>query len=351
MFLVTSMGHFAGEGLRTLARHAARFIGAGFPVQHFQRRVERFQCAFALDRTQDVLRDDVAGAFPDRTQVGITHQPGVGPLLDIAGATAHLHRVAGGFAGIAAGAELEQGREDADAASCSLITGIGGFECARCGEGHRACGFRHQQDFHQLAACQRHLDHALAECHAVARHVPRLEVGAAHQAGSAHAVGQARHVDHVGHLHETTRFFTDEVGHRAFEPDFPARHGACAHLVLQAHDAIVIPAAIGQGAGQQEQAQAARAAIWSVGWRGAPRAVLRPCQHQRQFGIGIRAEPFVTGEQPVVTGAGGDGGGCANVGTGTLFGHEHRALGVNVHILRSQARQIARHQFRAAEFA
>ena len=46
--------------------------------------------------------------------MGIAQQAGIAPLLNIAAATPHLHRVAGHTAGVAAGAELEKGRHDAD---------------------------------------------------------------------------------------------------------------------------------------------------------------------------------------------------------------------------------------------
>ncbi|MCY1184637.1 hypothetical protein D9M73_253470 [compost metagenome] len=87
--------------------------------------VQGLQGLFAGDRAGDVQRHDVAGAFPDRTEVGIAHQARVAPLLDVADAAAHLHGVAGHPAGVAAGAELDQRGEDAHALLRAGIAAVG----------------------------------------------------------------------------------------------------------------------------------------------------------------------------------------------------------------------------------
>ncbi|MDH6591738.1 hypothetical protein M2165_001627 [Variovorax sp. TBS-050B] len=163
---------------------------------------------------------------------------------------------------------------------------------------------------------------------------------AAHQAGGAHPVRQPRVVDHVGHLHEAAAFLAHEVGDRALEPDLAARHRARAELVLQAHDAVVVEAAVVEPARQQEE----RHALHAFG------AVLGACEHHRKVGIGVGAEPLVAGEAPAAVGlARGARGGGRDVGTRGLLGHEHRALGQFIEVERGQARQVLGDQVRAAE--
>src|SRR5258706_4316965 len=89
-----------------------------------QRGQQGFEAVLAPDRPQHVERDDVGSALPDRAEVRIAHQARVGPLLGVADAAAHFHRVAGDLARVAAGAELDERRHDADAASRRFIAGV-----------------------------------------------------------------------------------------------------------------------------------------------------------------------------------------------------------------------------------
>src|SRR5690606_4913979 len=84
----------------------AREIGRDMPL-------EGLAGAFAPHGTDDVERDDVAGAFPDRSEMRIAHEPRIGPFLDVAAAAADLHGVARDLARISTGPVLDQRRHDA----------------------------------------------------------------------------------------------------------------------------------------------------------------------------------------------------------------------------------------------
>jgi hypothetical protein len=63
--------------------------------------------AVAADRAlQRVDRHDIAGAFPDRAEMGIAQQPRGDEFLDIPNAPAHLQRVAADLSGISASREI-----------------------------------------------------------------------------------------------------------------------------------------------------------------------------------------------------------------------------------------------------
>ena len=303
--------------------------------------MQGFQRLLAPDGAHHVQRDDVAGALPDRTQMRVAHQARIGPFFYVAAAAAHFHGVAGGASRVAAGAEFDQGGEDAHAAARLLVALIRAGEFDRSQHEHAARLFRRQHQFEQLAAHQRQVDQLAPEGLAVARKMQRVGERAAHHAGRAHAVGEPRHIDHVGHLREAAAEFAHEVGGRAFHADFAARHVARAQLVLQPDDAVLVCAAVGQGARQQEQPQAA----------GSGHAAFGARQHQREVRIGVGAEPLVAVELPGVALRPGDGGHRAYVGSCALFGDEHGALGQGIHVGRGQPRQVARDQFRCAEFA
>ena len=320
---------------------------------------QRRQGVVTLDRAQHVERDDVAGAFPDRAEVGVTHQPGVAPFLDVAAAAAHLHRVAGDLAGVAAGAELDQRRQDAHQSVGSAIGAADGVRLAQRLGGLQQHGARllgGQQQLQQLAAHQRQVDQAFAESLALLRDIQRLAIRPAHQPGRTHAVGQARVVDHVGHLLEAAAGFADQPGARAFEPDLAAGHRPRAQLVLQPQDAEGVGRAVAQRARQQEQRDALHASRRAIDAR----------QHHRQAGVGVGAKPLVAPQAVAAVGiavsvacAGacsaaqrlGARGGGRHVRAGALFGHEHRALAQLVDILRGQPRQVALHQGGRAELA
>ncbi|MNI45352.1 hypothetical protein D3C73_997740 [compost metagenome] len=179
----------------------------------------------------------------------IAHQARLGPFLDIAAAAAHFHRVARDLAGVAAGTELDQRRQDAGKRRVSRAL-VGVRQRARRLEHDAARLFRPHRHLDQLALHQRHVDQSLAEGAAVLRHVDGFGHRAAHQAGRAHAVGQARIVDHVGHLLEAAAAFAHQPGNGPFQADLAAGHRARAQLVLQAQDAVVVVAAVVQVARQ-----------------------------------------------------------------------------------------------------
>src|SRR3546814_10917001 len=56
---------------------------------------------------------DVAGTFPQHAEMRVADEARVHPVLDVAVAAAHLHRGGGDADVVAAGAELEQRRQDA----------------------------------------------------------------------------------------------------------------------------------------------------------------------------------------------------------------------------------------------
>ena len=182
----------AGERFSAAPGGSQKFIDARFARQIIQLSRQCIECAFAPDCAQHVLRDDIAGAFPNRAEVCIARQARIRPFFDVAGAAAHFHRVAGGAPRITAGAELEQWREDANALLrgelLSRIASVGRLQCARGGKHDRTRRFGGQQNLAQLAAGERHFDQAFTECDAMFGHMPRLKIRAPHQAGGTHAV-------------------------------------------------------------------------------------------------------------------------------------------------------------------
>ncbi|VWC24643.1 hypothetical protein BTE28158_06020 [Burkholderia territorii] len=257
----------------------------------------------------------------------VAHEARIAPLLDVAGAAAHFHRIARHAARIAARAELDQRRQDAHAARGLRIARIRLRQQQRDLHEHRACGLGGQQHLHQLALHQRHVDQLAAECGAMRGHVQRLVQRASHQARRAHAVRQPRHVDHVGHLVKATADLADQPGLRAFERDLAARHRTAAELVLQPHDPVAVARAVRQCLRQQEQREALDAVRRAVG----------PREDHREVGVRVRAEPLVAVQAPhrpalrigFARRARRD---AADVGAGRLLGHEHRALEQRVEI-------------------
>jgi hypothetical protein len=96
-----------------------------------------FRAVTADGAPQCVQRDDVAGAFPDRAEMGVTQQPRGRELLDIAGAAAHLERVAADFPRIARRAEFQGRRQDAQQRRRILAAGLGTVERICGEEAHR----------------------------------------------------------------------------------------------------------------------------------------------------------------------------------------------------------------------
>ena len=279
----------AQRGLEHRARpaHAAACRPAGRAGAAAQRR----QRAFAADRAQHVERDDVAGAFPDRAQVRVAHQPRVGPFLDVAAAAAHLHRVAGDLARIAAGAELDQRRQDAHqrvgrAASPASARSqrLGGLEH------HRARLLGRQQQLEQLAAHQRHVDQAAAEGARVRarRTAPRCSARRISPAART-PLRQARVVDHVGHLLEA-----------AAAPRRPARRarlrGGSRRWPSSACRAC--PSAARCGRRWRVPSGSVRGSRNSDTPFMPGRRAVDARQHHRQAGVGVGAEPLVAVQAP-----------------------------------------------------
>ena len=270
----------------------------------------------------------------------VAQQARLGPLFDIAAAAAHFHAVAGDFARIAAGAELDERGKNARQRRIALAL-IGGRQRLSGLQHDAARLFGPDRHLGQLPAHQRHVDEPLAEGPAVLRHEGRLGQCTAHQAGRAHAVGQARVVDHVGHLLEALAAFAHQPGARAFHADLAAGHGAGAQLVLQSQDAIVVVRPVGQVARQQKERHARQA-----------RRVFAARQHHGKAGVGVGAEPFVAAQQPAAVGLlAGHGFGGAHVRARGLFGHEHGALAQFVEVLRDDLGQHFLYQRGVAELA
>ncbi|ATH41953.1 hypothetical protein BHR52_01310 [Bordetella pertussis] len=115
----------AVEGARLRRRQLGRARRAG-GQQGLHMALQRRQGVGLADSAQYVQRHDVAGAFPDRAEMRIAHQARLDPFFDIAAAAADLHRVAGHLARVAAGAELDQRREDARQRRLALAAVGGG---------------------------------------------------------------------------------------------------------------------------------------------------------------------------------------------------------------------------------
>ncbi|MNG01828.1 hypothetical protein D3C84_848240 [compost metagenome] len=128
--LVAALGGHFGHGRCCAVQQAAqerreRCGQLGLGEQLLQVALQGSQGILAGDGAGDVQRDYVAGAFPDRAEVGVAHQARIAPLLDVPHAAAHLHGVASDPACVAAGAELDQRREDAHALLRLGIAAIG----------------------------------------------------------------------------------------------------------------------------------------------------------------------------------------------------------------------------------
>ncbi|KGX30923.1 hypothetical protein Y600_390 [Burkholderia pseudomallei MSHR3709] len=299
-----------------------------------QERAQRRERPFALDRPRDVERDDVARALPDRAEMCIAQHARIAPLLDVAGAAAHLHRIAGNAARIAARAELDERRQDPHAAACLRVARVRLREQQRDLHEQRARLLGRHEHLDELPLHQRHVDQLAAERFAMARDVQRLRRRAPHQPRCAHAVRQTRHVDHVGHLMKAAADLADQIGFGAVERDLAARHRTAAELVLQAYDPIAIARAVGERLRQQEQ----REALHAVG------RAFGPGEHHREIGVRVRAEPLVAEQPPCRRTVGGRAAhrtrrDAADVGARRLLGHEHRALIQHVEIARREPRQ------------
>ena len=158
-----------------------------------QVRRKRGISTMAADRALErIERHDVAGSFPDRTEMGIAQQPRGGEFLDVTDAAAHLQRVAADLAGIAGGAEFQCRRQDAQQRRGVLAAGFGAIERVGGEKAHRQRLLGGEHDLHQLPPRQRQVDDAASEHHAILRHRHRVVMGAPHQRGGFDAVGEPR---------------------------------------------------------------------------------------------------------------------------------------------------------------
>ena len=180
--------------------------------QSAQVQLKHRQRVVARNGTQDIQRHDVAGALPDRAQVRIAQQTGVAPLFDVAAAAAHFHRVAGDAPCIAAGAKLDQRRQDARQCRRAGLASIGAPQCLGGLKEHAARLLGGQQQLQQLPAHQGQVNQAAAKGLAFTRHKEGLAASPSHQPGGAHAVGQTRVVDHVGHQLKAAPWLAHQPG-------------------------------------------------------------------------------------------------------------------------------------------
>jgi hypothetical protein len=171
--------------------------------------------AVAADRPLERIEGhDVAGAFPDRAEMGVAQQPRGGEFLDVTDAAAHLQRVTTDLARIAGGAEFQRRRQNTQQRRGVLAAGLGAVERVRGEKAHRQRLLGGQHDLHQLPPRQRQIDNALAEHHAILRHRHGVVMGAPHQRGGFDAVGKPRRIDHFGHLHEAAIELADRIGNQ-----------------------------------------------------------------------------------------------------------------------------------------
>ena len=113
------------------------------PGEDAAHRVREVRCATELAHApQHVEGDDVARALPDRAQVGVADQAGVGPFLDVAVAAADLHGLAGDDAGAFADVVLRERGEDPDQPARGFVTVVGRLQTLRAvrHEGERRLG-------------------------------------------------------------------------------------------------------------------------------------------------------------------------------------------------------------------
>ena len=304
-------------------RHVGRIIQPRMQIGR-----QRIVRAMPADRArQRIDGDDVAGAFPDRTEMRIAQQPRGREFLNVADAAAHLQRIAADLAGIAGRAEFQGRRQDAQQRRCILAARLGTIERIGREETKREPLLGRQHDLHQLALRQRLVDDAAAEHHAIAGHRHRIVMRAAHQRGRLDAVGKPRGVHHLGHLHKAAVELADCVRNRAFQLDLARGHRARPELVLQPHDPVMIRRAVIEPARHQEQADAART---------RPGA-FRPRQQHHDFRVRIGAEPFFAIETPVTALLHRPRRQRADVGAALLLGHELAALRQLAHVGLRQA--------------
>jgi hypothetical protein len=290
-----------------------------------QRASERRMRAVAADgAADDVQRVDARRAFPDETEMSVADELGVGPVLDVAVAAAHLHGAGGDRHVVAAGAVLHQGGEDAEL----RLVAPGHRHGRRDGDREGLFGRHHELE--QLPPRHRVIDQGAAEGAAVACHLQRLVQAAPHHAGGAEAVRQAREVDLIHHLPEAAAGLAEDIGDGAFHDDLAGGHGARAELVLEPHDPVAVAAAVLEPSRHHEQRQAGIA-------RGR---ALAAGEQQHDVMVGAGTEPLVAPQLPVVAGAMGRKLDAGKVGAAGLLGHELRALEQGVHVLAEHARQV-----------
>ncbi len=273
--------------------------------------------------------------------MGIADQPRIHPFLDVTVAAAHFHGTGRHRNVVAAGAEFQQRREDSQHAFRALRAGIGAIHRIGAEQEDRERlfgGYRHLQ---KLAAEQGVFDDGLAKGLSRSRADHRLVDAAPHHCGGPNAMGQPRQVDLFHHLLEAAIRLADQIGDRALQQDFAARHRTGAQFVLEANDAVGVAAAIFQPARQGKQCESLGAC-----WRA-----FRPRQQQRDIRVGVRAEPFVAEQPPYAVLAARDGFDRADVGAAGTFGHELRALPHRRDVAGQHLRQQIILQLGAGEFA
>ena len=269
-----------------------------------------------------VQRVDVGGALPDRADLCVAHQARGHPFLDVADAAADLEGGTGDRDVVAAGAELVDRCEDAQQVRGILVALVRAAHRVGREGVHRQRLLGRQHDLHELPAQQRIFRRGFAEGAAAARGGQRLVEAAAHHRGGAHAMAQPRQVDLAHHLLEAMVHVADQIGGGAVEHDLTRRHGARAELVLQPHDPVAVARAVLETPRQGEHREPP----------GARRRAARAREDQRQVGVGMAAEPFLTVDFPALDAVGADADALglglqrADVGAAGLLRHQLRAL-------------------------
>ncbi len=274
---------------------------------------KRGQTAFAGDGAEDVEREHVGRAFPDRQHLGVAQQHRDAGVLDVAGAAEGFEALADDGDGLLAGHQLGDGLQQPEQRPL-LVADDAGLLAAEQGDGAEdelEGRLRLRLHPRQRVDVQRLLGKRRAEGDAAPRVVARQRHAAAHEAGGADRIPGARDVEHRGDHARAVRQPADGLGESAVELQLRGRERARAELVLQAVDADAVQAALGPLQLEVEHRQTATAGT----------VALRSRQGQCHVGGGRRGEPLVAVEAPAFGRLPGDGFRKADVGAADALGH------------------------------
>ncbi len=277
--------------------------------------------------------------------MGVAHQSGVHPILDIAVAAPRLHRAGRDRDIVAGGAELQERRQDARELRRLAVAGFPGGEGRRDEHRHGERLFGRDHQLQKLPPHQRLIDDATAEGDPIAGDGERLVQAAPHHRGGPHAMRETRHVHLVEHALQAVigvrSDLAEGIGHRAFEHDLARRHRPGAELVLEPDDPVAVAPSVFQPPRHGEEREAGIAG----GRAGGPR------QEHGDVAVRAGAEPLVSVEAPRAVLEAGFQFDAADVRAAGLLRHElraHQPLGA---ILAQHARHEAVRKFgRAVPF-